>query len=61
MDDVLVDRVRWLVDVQAPKDPDRAVAELDLLIARHGKASIAAALAVVAPAEMARLVRGTRC
>ena len=60
MDHALVDRIRWLVDVQAPKDPDRAVVELDLLIARHGKASIAAALAVVAPAEIACLVRGAR-
>ncbi|WP_243787973.1 hypothetical protein [Saccharopolyspora gloriosae] len=57
MHDGLVDQVRWLVDEQAPRDPDVAACALDVLIAAHGRADVAAALAIVAPVEIAGLVR----
>lgn len=60
MHDGLVDQVRWLVDEQAPRDPDVAASHLHVLIAAHGRADVAAALAVVAPAEIAGLVRDGR-
>ncbi|GAB2669911.1 hypothetical protein GCM10027271_32560 [Saccharopolyspora gloriosae] len=60
MHDGLVDQVRWLVDEQAPQDPDVAASHLDVLIAAHGRADVAAALAVVAPVEIAGLVREGR-
>ncbi|MEU6129009.1 hypothetical protein ABZ805_07540 [Saccharopolyspora sp. NPDC047091] len=60
MHEGLVERVRQLVDEQAPRDPEVAAIELDLLIARFGRTEIAAALAIVAPVEIAGLVRHGR-
>ncbi|MCX2729629.1 hypothetical protein OOZ19_05220 [Saccharopolyspora sp. NFXS83] len=60
MHDGLVDQVRWLVDEQAPQDPDVAASHLHVLIAAHGRADVAAALAVVAPVEIAGLAREGR-
>lgn len=52
----LVARVRQLLEVEAPKDPDLASVHFDALVTQHGRAPVGAALAVVAPNELAEIV-----
>lgn len=54
----LVAEVRRLLDREAPVDPVSAAAQFDALVGRYGRARLAAALAVAAPADLAALLDG---
>ena len=52
----LVVEVRRLLDVDAVADPISAAAQFDMPVASYGRARLAAALAAVAPTELAGLL-----